>query len=157
MATAPAFTADGIAGKFTVTATVAGVSTSASFSLSNLANPVNNFLGNGVSVPVIFRRTNANTAQWFVEGSSVINGRYFGSGSLDIPLTGDFDGDGKTDLAVYRPSTSQWFVEDSSTNYTGQLLATFGGPNDIPVPADYTGTGKTEVAVYRPTTGQWFF
>ena len=73
------------------------------------------------------------------------------------PSTADFDGDGKADLAVYRPSTGQWFVEESSTNYAGQLLATFGGPKDIPVPANYNGNGKADVAVYRPTTGQWFF
>ncbi len=135
------------------------------YTFSNLVNsvltvgisPINDYTGAGNSDPAVFRRTNTTTAQWFVDGSSVINGRSFGSGSLDVPLAADFTGDGKTDLAVYRPSTGQWFVEESTTNYTGQLLATFGGPNDIPVPANYNGTGKAVVAVYRPTTGQWFF
>jgi FG-GAP repeat/Cna protein B-type domain len=120
-------------------------------------NVIGNYLGTGKTIPAVFRRLNAGTAQWFVQGSSVINGRSFGAGSLDIPLAVDFDGDGTTDLAVYRPSSSQWFVQESSTNYAGQLLTTFGGPKDIPVPADYNGTGKAVVAVYRPTTGQWFF
>ncbi len=135
------------------------------YSFPNLVNgvltvgisPINDYTGAGHSDPAIFRRTNASTAQWFVQGSTIINGRSFGSGSLDVPIAADFDGDGKTDLAVYRPSTGQWFVEESSTNYTGRLLATFGGPNDIPVLANYNGTGKDVVAVYRPTTGQWFF
>jgi streptogramin lyase len=157
VAAAPSFIAGAIVGSYTVTATVTGVSASATFNLSNLTGPVNDFLGNGRSAPMVFRRTTANTAQWFVQGSSTINGRSFGAGGLDVPVTGDFDGDGKPDLAVYRPSTGQWFAQESSTSYAGQLLATFGGPKDIPVPADYSGSGKTTLAVYRPTTGQWFF
>jgi MBG domain (YGX type) len=127
--------------------------------------PINDDTGAGHSDPAVFRRTSATSAQWFyfVVGPLPIgkpylnNGQSFGSGSLDVSLSADFDGDGRTDLAVYRPSTGQWFVEEASTNFAGQLLATFGGPKDIPVPADYTGNGKASVAVYRPTTGQWFF
>ena len=37
-------------------------------------------------------------------------GTPFGVGTLDIPLEGDFNGDGRDDLAVYRPSTAQWFI-----------------------------------------------
>ncbi len=135
------------------------------YAFTNLVNgvltvglqPINDFTGAGHSDPVLFRRTNATTAQWFVQGATAINGRAFGAGSLDIPVTGDFDGSGKASLAVYRPSTGQWYVEESSTNYTGQLLATFGGPKDIPVPANYTGSGTSTLAVYRPATGHWFF
>jgi MBG domain (YGX type)/Bacterial Ig-like domain (group 3) len=143
----------------------AGTLSAANYDFPNLVNgvltvgiaPINDYTGAGQSDPAVFRRTSATVAQWFAQGSTIINTRSFGAGGLDIPIAADFDGDGKTDLAVYRPSTSQWFVEESSTNYTGQLLATFGGPNDIPVPANYNGTGKAIVAVYRPTTGQWFF
>ena len=33
-----------------------------------------------------------------------------GGASTDVAVPGDYDGDGKTDLAVYRPSTGMWFV-----------------------------------------------
>ncbi len=142
----------------------AGTLSAANYDFPNLINgvlavgiaPINDYTGAGHSDPAIFRRASTTTAQWFVQGSS-INSRSFGSGSLDVPLTGDFDGDGQTDLAVYRPSTGQWFAQESSTKYAGQLLVTFGAPKDIPVPADYSGNGKTSIAVYRPSTGQWFF
>jgi hypothetical protein len=67
----------------------------------------------------------------------------------------DFEGDGKSDLGVFRPSTMQWLVAYS--NGTGSLVQSFGGANltDIPVPGDYDGTGHTELAVFRPSTAQW--
>ena len=35
----------------------------------------------------------------------------------DLPIALDFDGDGKTELTVYRPSTGQWFIRYSSYGY----------------------------------------
>ncbi len=82
------------------------------------------------------------------------NVQYSAATLADTPVLGDFDGDGKDDQAVYRPSTAQWFILGSSS---GPQVITFGEPNlDIPVPGDYDGVGHTEIAVYRPTTAQWF-
>jgi len=72
----------------------------------------------------------------------------------DIPVPGDYDGTGRSEMAVYRPSTGQWIINSTAT---GTRVITFGVPNlDIPQPADFDGDGKIDVAVYRPTTGQWF-
>jgi hypothetical protein len=69
---------------------------------------------------------------------------------------GDYEGDGKTDLSIFRPSTEQWIGQYSSGS--GGFVTSFGGPNlmDIPVPGDYDGTGHVETAVFRPSTSQWF-
>ena len=56
---------------------------------------------------------------------------------------------GTTDVAVYRPSTGQWWVRN-------QFTVTWGLPTDVPVPGDYNGDGTADVAVYRPSTGQWW-
>lgn len=66
----------------------------------------------------------------------------------------DFDGDGKTDLAVFRPSTGYWWILQSSDN-TFRGLA-FGMNGDTPVPGDYDGDNKTDLAVFRPSEGAWY-
>lgn len=66
----------------------------------------------------------------------------------------DFDGDGKTDIGIYRPSLGQWWINKSSDSST--FAATFGAATDEIVPADFTGDHKTDIAIWRPSTGFWF-
>jgi len=66
----------------------------------------------------------------------------------------DYDGDGITDLAIYRTTTGAWFIYPSSTGPSGIYGVGFGGDeSDKPIPADYDGDTKTDIAVYRATTG----
>ncbi|HUQ64385.1 MAG TPA: hypothetical protein VM121_11580 [Acidimicrobiales bacterium] len=65
------------------------------------------------------------------------------------PPPADFDGNGRTDLSVFRPSNGVWFVK-------GGLQTPWGTSGDVPVTGDYDGDGDSEVAVYRPSTGVWY-
>jgi hypothetical protein len=69
----------------------------------------------------------------------------------------DNDGDGKANLAVFRPSTNTWYIARPtgipSQNFDAVPWGTTG---DILVPADYDGDGKEDVAVFRPSTGVWY-
>lgn len=76
----------------------------------------------------------------------------------DMSLTGDFDGDGTTDLGVFRPATGQWFLLYSSRGFDPAQFGYFawGTTGDVPLLDDFDGDGRTDVTVYRPSTGQWF-
>jgi hypothetical protein len=66
---------------------------------------------------------------------------------------GDFDGDGRSDLTVFRPSTGIWYSLLSG----GSATATqWGVSTDMDVSADFDGDGKSDVAVWRPSTGTWY-
>jgi hypothetical protein len=76
----------------------------------------------------------------------------FAAGGAAVP--GDFDGDRKSDIAVFRPSTGVWHAIRSSN---GTVLAQpFGANGDQIVPADYDGDGKADFGVFRPSTGAWY-
>lgn len=74
----------------------------------------------------------------------------------DIPLTGDWDGSGKTKIGIYRPAASKWFLDLNGNGVfdSADRTYTFGGsPLDIPVVGDWNGTGTDKIGVFRG--GSW--
>lgn len=84
----------------------------------------------------------------------------------DQPLRMDIDGDGKDDLAVYRPGNTTLYVAPSggactaavpawALGYDGRMICAknYGLPGDVVVAEDYDGDGRTDLAVWRPSSG----
>ncbi len=67
----------------------------------------------------------------------------------------DYDGDGKSDVSVFRPSENKWYILRSSDSTVYQPVFAIAG--DVPVPADYDGDQKTDVAIFRPSNAQWWY
>ncbi len=128
------------------------------------------FDGDGITDIGVRRAANQT---WYIINSSgvdYISGnadgvtRYvFGRNINDIPVPADYDGDGRTDIAVRRPSTQYWYIlnssgEDTLTGHSDGITRKIFGRQaaDIPVPADYDGDGKADIAVRRPASHYWY-
>ena len=76
-------------------------------------------------------------------------------------MPGDYDGNGVTDLALFRVATAEWIITLHGTDGRpiGSRIVQVGTPgnlNDLPVPGDYDGNGVTDFAVYRVSDGTWY-
>lgn len=99
---------------------------------------------------VVFRPSNGT---WYMNLSAGnFYQQQFGQDG-DKPVSADYDGDGKSDPAVYRAGV--WYRINSATA-TFEVM-NFGVASDIATPADFNGDGRADVAVFRPSTGQWFW
>jgi hypothetical protein len=63
----------------------------------------------------------------------------------------DFDGDGKSDISVFRPNNGVWHLSRSTQGFSATQ---FGLSSDKITPADFDGDGKTDIAVFR--NGTWY-
>ncbi len=96
-------------------------------------------------------------SHWYFHLSSGQDSDYWWGQAGDIPVEGDFDGNGSSDPAVYRPSEGIWYVATGDGfTWSPSTPVGWGNYGDQPVPADYDGDGKTDYAVWRPKSGVWF-
>ena len=71
---------------------------------------------------------------------------------LPTPTIADFDGDGRSDISVFRPSDKTWYLNQSTNGFSATQ---FGLSTDKLTPADFDGDGKTDIAVFRDGTWYW--
>jgi hypothetical protein len=101
------------------------------------------------------------TGFWTIRHSSLseqFSSIGWGHGAGDVPVPGDYDGEGPLDVAIYRRSTGEWWIlfSGSDYSYATWVVHQWGLDGDVPVPADFDGDGRTDLAVYRPSNGSWY-
>jgi hypothetical protein len=98
----------------------------------------------------------AQITYYNLNSSTGFQAESWGNANTDFPATGDYDGDGIDDVAVYRAGAtagaqSSFYVRHSSDDSV--TVVPFGIYGDQQVVADYDGDGRTDFAVFRKGAG----
>lgn len=73
----------------------------------------------------------------------------------DLPLAGDWDGDGTVTIGVYNPVTGMFSLRNALADGLADVVAQWGGPGFLPAVGDWDGDGVTTIGLYS-LRGEFF-
>lgn len=137
-----------------------------SISAVNNANALYDYNFDGQADFPTYRSNASGFSKWMFNRSQVFRDMSYGAKSYDfglggdVPVPGDYDGDGVQDLAVFRDGEGDWFTRKIYLDRCAPMGCTtqvhWGQAGDIPAPGDFDGDGKTDRAIFRPASGDWY-
>jgi hypothetical protein len=104
--------------------------------------------------PAVFRNATWHLRKSKSAGDADITYNYGTAG--DIPVMGDWDGNGSITPGVFRPSNGTWYLRNSNTGGVADHTFQYGQAGDRPVAGDWDGNGNWSVGVYRPSNTTWY-
>src|SRR3989338_5462270 len=103
----------------------------------------------------VYRTYPEGESEWFIKSGNSEDHYNIKLGSAgDIPIPSDYDGDGKTDIVIFKPTVKSFQGILTSSNVPFKL--DFKVDGDIPVTKDYDGDGVCDFAIYNSKNGNWF-
>ncbi|MFD0272791.1 DUF1906 domain-containing protein [Kitasatospora sp. NPDC127111] len=86
-------------------------------------------------------------------GGGLVRAVAFGNQG-DVPLVGDWTGQGRDTIGIYRPSDASFYL--TSDNATVTIAVPFGDRGDVPLVGDWTGQGRDTIGIYRPSDAAFY-
>ncbi|MBX3085093.1 MAG: DUF2341 domain-containing protein [Anaerolineae bacterium] len=113
-----------------------------------------NYLAGKLDTVGIFRPTTTTFYLRYANSTGQADKELTFGAATDLPVAGDWNGDGIDTIGIYRTSTGQFFLTDAqNAPLTVDYNFVFGVPGDTPIVGDWDGDGKDGVGVFRPTNG----
>jgi len=119
------------------------------------------FDGDGCDTLSIYR---ASEARFYVINELGADGAGLGAADFDfeygnpgdVPVVGDWDGNGVDTPGLRRPSDGFVYVRNSNSTGFADVSYFYGDPGDLPVAGDWDGDGDDTFGLFRPTAGSFF-
>lgn len=83
---------------------------------------------------------------WYVDSISLAGNFACSYTPPNSNVRADFDGDGRTDVSVFRPSDGNWYILGSTDGF---FARSWGLATDVTTPADFDRDGKADIVVFR--------
>lgn len=116
---------------------------------------------NALNVPISFaeHRFPPSTATFLLRDSNSSGAANYSASYNavdDIPLAGDWDGNGTTTIGSYRGEGSKFYLRNTNSTGSPDIEFSFGVSGDVPLVGDWDNDGKETIGVYRPTTSTFY-
>jgi CSLREA domain-containing protein len=88
---------------------------------------------------------------WYLRNSVGVVTSFFYGNPGDLPISGDWDGDGIATPGLYRQSDGFFYARNTNTQGPADAECFAGNPADIPIAGDWDGDGDDNLGIYRPS------
>jgi hypothetical protein len=90
-----------------------------------------------------------------LDSSGAITSFWYGNPG-DLPIAGDWDGDGVATPGLYRQSDGFFYSRNSNSTGIADAECFAGNPEDVPVVGDWDGDGDDNLGIYRPSEQKFY-
>ena len=93
---------------------------------------------------------------WHLRNSAGVVTSFFYGNPGDLPVPGDWDGDGISTPGLYRQSDGFFYSRNSNTQGIADAECFAGNPEDVPLSGDWDGDGDDNLGIYRPSEQMFY-
>ncbi len=97
-----------------------------------------------------------DTGEWHLTSEDDLVTTFFFGNPGDLPVAGDWSGNGITTPGLYRQSDGFWYGRNSNTQGNADFSCFAGDPSDIPISGDFDNDGDDDLGLYRPSEQKFY-